>query len=157
MTPTRPGAPVVERAGAGDADALTALVHASRAYEGRYASIIAGYRVTPAYLTHEQVWKAVEPSSGRLFGFCSLLLGAEPPELDLAFVADEAQGRGIGRLLLDHVRGVARAAGHPAIRIVSHPPAEAFYLRVGAERVGTVPASPPHIPWGRPELMLGAG
>ncbi len=46
-----------------------------------------------------------------MFGFYALLVdgvgvaaGGEA-ELDLAFVADEAQGLGIGRLLMEHMAG----------------------------------------------------
>jgi hypothetical protein len=35
---------------------------------------------------------------------------------------------------------------------VSHPPAADFYHRVGAVRIGTVPANPPAVPWDRPEF-----
>ncbi|WP_435862322.1 GNAT family N-acetyltransferase [Streptomyces lavendulae] len=60
----------------------------------------------------------------------------EPAELDLAFVSDEAQGTGVGRLLMEHMLGQARRAGLTDVRVVSNPPAERFYLRMGAERVG---------------------
>ncbi|MCX5401406.1 GNAT family N-acetyltransferase [Streptomyces sp. NBC_00102] len=75
-------------------------------------------------------------------------------ELDLMFVADAAQERGIGRLLIAHLRKEAARAGLDAVRVVSHPPAEGFYRRVGAERTGTVPATPPYVMWDRPELTL---
>lgn len=38
--------------------------------------------------------------------------------------------------------------------MVAHPPAEEFYRRMGAERVGTVAPSPPKITWERPELRF---
>jgi predicted N-acetyltransferase YhbS len=48
----------------------------------------------------------------------------------------------------------ARAAGASAVRVVSHPPAEGFYLSLGARRVGTVRANPPAVMWDRPELVF---
>ncbi|MGW3728445.1 GNAT family N-acetyltransferase [Streptomyces sp. NPDC000851] len=51
----------------------------------------------------------------RLLGFCALIL--DPPELDLAFVADDAQGGGIGRLLMEHMIGQARDAGLASVRV----------------------------------------
>lgn len=70
------------------------------------------------------------------------------------FVADDAQGLGIGRLLIAHLRGEAQLAGLTGVRIVSHPPAEGFYRSVGALRTGTAVANPPAVMWDRPELTL---
>ncbi|MGH8876911.1 MAG: GNAT family N-acetyltransferase [Stackebrandtia sp.] len=134
-----------------DADRLTALIHASAAYSGDYASIIDGYRVTADYIGRHRVFTARDPA-GRLVGFYALVL--DPPELDLAFVADDAQGLGVGRRLIEHMIGEARDAGLPEVRVVSHPPAEHFYRRLGAEPAGTVPPNPPKIPWPRPDLKF---
>ncbi|MCT9092395.1 GNAT family N-acetyltransferase [Streptomyces sp. ASQP_92] len=142
---------LVRRATARDAKRLTHLVRTSRAYEGPYAPMIAGYRVGPDYIEAHEVHVAVGPDD-RVLGFYALLL--TPPELDLLFVSDDAQGLGIGRLLMAHLKDTARAAGLDRVRIVSHPPAEGFYLSVGAERVGTVTANPPAVMWDRPELEL---
>lgn len=141
----------IRRAVPEDAERLTALVQASGAYRGTYASILSGYRVTPDYIAGNPVHLAVD-ASGRLLGFYALLL--ERSELDLAFVADDVQGRGIGRLLVEHMLGQARAAGLAQVRVVAHPPAEEFYLRLGAERVRTVVPSPPKVTWERPELRF---
>ncbi|MEE1740457.1 GNAT family N-acetyltransferase [Streptomyces sp. BE147] len=172
---------VVRRATAGDAKRLTRLVRSSRAYEGPYAPMTAGYRVGPDYIEAHQVFVAAAVAgattgpgdgtgpgavtgvgvgtgagaatgTGRVLGFYSLILS--PPELDLMFVADDAQGLGIGRLLVGHLRGEARRAGLSRVRIVSHPPSEGFYRSVGAERVGTLAANPPAVMWDRPELVL---
>lgn len=142
----------IRRAVARDAKRLTRLVRGSGAYAGQYAAAVAGYRVGPDYIEAHRVFVAVgaEEDGGRVLGFYSLVLA--PPELDLLFVADEAQGRGIGRLLVAHMRSEARAARLDRVRVVSHVPAEDFYRRVGAVRTGTVPANPPAVPWDRPEF-----
>ncbi|MDP9947423.1 GNAT superfamily N-acetyltransferase [Streptomyces sp. DSM 41269] len=142
----------VRRAAAGDAGRLTRVVRTSRAYEGPYASMVEGYRVGPDYIEAHRVFVAADDTTDRVLGFYALVL--DPPELDLMFVADEAQGRGIGRLLAAHLREEARAAGLAGVRIVSHPPAEGFYRSIGAEPVGTVRADPPAVRWDRPELLL---
>ncbi|MGQ4516139.1 GNAT family N-acetyltransferase [Streptomyces sp. DW26H14] len=100
--------------------------------------------------------RAVRPGPGRgtILGFYALLLTPPEPELDLLFVADAAQGRGIGRLLMDHMKATARAAGEDHVRVVSHPPAEGFYTSVGALRTGVIRAYPPAVPWDRPELSI---
>lgn len=142
----------IRRATARDAKRLTRLVRTSRAYEGPYAGMVAGYRIGPDYIETHEVFAAVGTDDGRLLGFYSLIL--DPPELDLMFVADAAQGLGIGRLLIGHLRQEAHRASITAVRIVSHPPAEGFYRSVGALRTGTDRARPPAVMWDRPELLL---
>ncbi|MFI9626063.1 GNAT family N-acetyltransferase [Streptomyces sp. NPDC052042] len=142
----------VRRATARDARALTRMVRTSRAYEGPFAAMVAGYRVGADYIESHRVFAAVDASDDRILGFYSLILA--PPELDLLFVADEAQGLGIGRLLIGHLRDEARRTGLNGVRIVSHPPAEGFYRSVGARRIGTRAANPPAVMWDRPELLL---
>ncbi|WP_172385927.1 GNAT family N-acetyltransferase [Streptomyces sp. MNP-20] len=141
----------IRRAAEQDAEPLTALVQGSRAYQGQYAPMVSGYRVTADYLARHEVFTAVDPA-GRLLGFYALVL--EPPELDLMFVADTAQGSGVGRLLVAHMKERAAAAGLTHVRVVSHPPAEKFYRRLGAERVGTVAPLLPKVTWERPELRF---
>ncbi|MEU8887569.1 GNAT family N-acetyltransferase [Streptomyces sp. NPDC048442] len=141
----------IRRATARDAKRLTRLVRTSRAYEGPYESMIAGYRVGPDYIEHHEVY-AAESGEGQVLGFYSLVL--DPPELDLMFVADAAQGLGIGRRLFAHLTERAREAGLTEVRIVSHPPSEGFYRSVGAEPVGTLAANPPAVLWDRPELVI---
>jgi hypothetical protein len=43
---------------------------------------------------------------GRLLGFYALLTEADPPELDLAFVADDTQGKGYRRMGAERVGAV---------------------------------------------------
>ncbi|WP_031087206.1 GNAT family N-acetyltransferase [Streptomyces sp. NRRL WC-3549] len=147
----RPEGIRIRRAVARDARRLTRLVTRSRAYEGPYAPMVEGYRVGPDYIEAHRVFVAVD-ADDHVLGFYALLLA--PPEVDLMFVADEAQGRGIGRLLAGHLRDEARRAGLTRVRVVAHPPSEGFYRSVGAERTGTVPAGPPAVMWDRPELTF---
>lgn len=148
------GSTIIRRAVGQDAERLTALVQGAAAYRGAYASIISDYRVTADYIARHQVFVAVD-TDGRVLGFYALVL--DPAELDLIFVADEAQGRGVGRLLVAHMIEQAGHAGLSDVRVVSHPPAEKFYRRLGAERVGTVAPSPPKVAWERPELRFVIG
>ncbi|MFE7750545.1 GNAT family N-acetyltransferase [Streptomyces sp. NPDC057428] len=141
----------IRRAVARDARRLTRLVTSSRAYEGPYAPMVAGYKVGPDYIEAHAVHVAVDEDD-RVLGFYSLILS--PPELDLMFVADEAQGRGIGRFMAGHLCDEARRAGLSDVRVVAHPPAEGFYRSVGAERTGTVAARPPAVMWDRPDMVL---
>lgn len=141
----------IRRATAADAPRLTRLMQDSPAYRGDYARILEGYEVTPDQIARDLIFLA--EAEGQLLGFYSLMLGAEP-ELDLLFVAEAAQGTGLGRRLFAHVKDEARARGIAAIRIVSHPPSVGFYQRMGAELVGVKPPSPPRVSWERPVLVL---
>ncbi|MEV4947416.1 GNAT family N-acetyltransferase [Streptomyces sp. NPDC053755] len=138
----------LRRAIADDSRRLSHLVRTSAAYRGDYSAMVAGYVVGGTYIESHPVFVAVDETR-RILGFYALLL--DEAELDLAFVADEAQGRGIGRMLMEHMTRQAGDAGLDSVRVVAHPPAEDFYLRTGARRTGTVrPAG--HVHWARPEL-----
>ena len=145
------GQVTISRASAQDARQLTDLCHASSSYQGKYAEAISTVELTPAYIAENLVFLAIDQDN-RLVGFYSLI--PAPAELDMLFVADEAQGQGIGRLLVDHMIEQSRLLGLVGVRVVSHPPAEGFYRRVGARRIGTVPAKPPTTTWERPELWF---
>lgn len=143
----------LRRATADDSQRLTRLVRKSGAYRGDYAVMVDGYVVGGTYIEHHRVHVAVDERD-RVLGFYALVLGDDgEAELDLAFVADDAQGRGIGRMLMEHMAGEARAAGIRSVKVVAHPPAEDFYLRTGARRTGTVEPTG-RIYWARPELRF---
>lgn len=143
----------IVRASASQAGVLTGVMHASSAYQGDYASILYGYTVTPAYLEANAAFVAV--TGEEVLGFYALV--DDPAELDLLFVADTAQGLGIGSSLISHMLAEARDRGTPSVRVVSHPPALPFYMHMGARRVGTIPPRPPKIRWPRPELRFDIG
>lgn len=142
----------IRRARAVEAGELTALMHGLSAYKGEYASILDGYEVSPEYVQQNPVFLAEVEEDGTLLGFYGLIV--EPAELDLMFVADRAQGMGVGRRLVEHMLGVARELGVTTVKVVSHPPAEEFYVRMGAVRVGVLPPTPPKVSWERPELRF---
>ena len=143
----------IRRAVAADAGTLTALTQASAAYAGAYRAILDGYAITPAQVERDEMHVAID-TDGRMLGYYSLSRDPETgAELDLLFVDDAAQGRGLGALLFAHMRQRAAALGIPRVRIVSHPPSEAFYLRMGAVRVGEQPPRG-RVGWSRPVLDL---
>jgi GNAT superfamily N-acetyltransferase len=144
--------PSIRRAARADCAALTRLMHASSAYRGPYATILAGYEVRPEQVETDLVYLAED--EGELLGFYSLVIDDDgAAELDLMFVADAALGRGIGALLFRDMRELARGLGLARVTIVSHPPAEAFYRRQGAVRVGARAPSG-RATWERPVLVL---
>ena len=56
--------------------------------------------------------------------------------LEDLFVEPDAMGKGYGKRLFEHAQQMARAAGYSEIQWESDPNAEAFYLKMGAERIG---------------------
>lgn len=141
----------IRRARVPDAPMLTALMHASSACAGAWAAILDGYAVTARQVSRDAMF--VAEAGATLLGFHSIRSADDGSELDLLFVADAAHGRGVGALLLRHACGTARDLGIPALRIVSHPPAEGFYQRMGAKRIGTA-APAGRVGWPRPILEL---
>ncbi len=123
----------VRRATANDAPMLNAIVQSSSAYGGAYRVMIEDYVIAPEQIVRDEMHVAEDESD--VLGFYSLVLG-ETPELDLLFVTDAAQGRGVGRILFDHMRALAASRGVSAVKIVSHPPALGFYRGMGAVGVG---------------------
>lgn len=142
--------PLIRRASPKDTQTLTNLMHASAAYTGSYRSILDGYAVTPEQVETDIVYLAEQ--NGQIVGFYSLTLEGDP-ELDLMFVADGAQGTGLGALLFRHMKTEAKLRGIDTIRIVSHPPSVGFYQRMGATIVGIKPPTT-KATWERPILML---
>jgi GNAT superfamily N-acetyltransferase len=135
---------------ASDLRTMNALMHGSRAYRGEYYRIIEDYFVTADTLEHNAVF--VAERDGALLGFYSLIVEDEA-DLDLMFVADHAQGSGVGRALFEHMKATARERGFTAVSIGSHPPSVGFYERMGAVRCGTAPPTE-RATWERPLLTL---
>jgi GNAT superfamily N-acetyltransferase len=139
-----------------DAPVLTEIVRSSGAYDGTYRVMVASQVIDAAYLAANPTRVCVD-CQGAIVGFASLLApGRGVPseaELDFMFVADDRQGRGLGRALMADVVAVSTRRGIERIHIVSHPPAEAFYRSVGAVRVGEIPPTG-RITWSRPLLQL---
>jgi GNAT superfamily N-acetyltransferase len=126
-------------------------MHTSAAYQGLYARILEGYEITEEQIESDQLFVAT--NSGVVLGFYSLANLTSEPELDLMFVADAAQGSGVGAKLFEHMRHTARALGLSLIKIVAHPSAERFYTRMGAELIGSKAPSG-KVSWERPILVL---
>lgn len=139
-----------------EAEVLTRMIRSSSAYDGSYRVMVANQTVDRAYIEANLVRVARGPD-GTALGFYSVLVpGCGEPgeaEIDFMFVADDAQGQGIGRALIDDLRVHAAALDVSRVHVVSHPPSEPFYLACGAYRIGV---SPPRgrVTWARPHLVV---
>jgi ribosomal protein S18 acetylase RimI-like enzyme len=140
----------LRRATADDLPALNALMQASGAYRDHYAPMLQGYAATSAQVAADHM--VLAERHGEILGFYSLITEGEP-ELDLMFVADAAQGLGLGERLFRDMAQAAAARGIDAVKIVSNPPAAGFYERMGAVRVATkMPKG--RVTWTQPILYL---
>jgi len=80
----------------------------------------------------------VAERGGTIVGFAALIPREDGnAELDALFVEPDEWRKGIGRLLVAHAVGVARASGAEALHVVGNPHAEAFYRASGFETTGT--------------------
>lgn len=137
----------IRRASNRDLTAMISLMERSSAYDGEYRRMLEGYAVTEQQVRNDQIY--VAEAGNELLGFYSLV--AEKSELDLMFVSDGAQGSGVGAALFKHMSTLARSLEICTVRIVSHPPAEDFYIRMGARRTGLLPGRG-KITWARPVM-----
>lgn len=139
-----------------DAPLLTALVRGSAAYDGVYRTMVERQTIGAAYIAANPV-RVAEDADDRVLGFYSLLVpGRGEPgeaELDFMFVANDEQGRGVGRALIDDMLRLATTSRIRRIHVVSHPPAARFYRAVGAVPVGDV-APAGAVTWTRPLLVF---
>jgi N-acetylglutamate synthase-like GNAT family acetyltransferase len=124
----------IRRATAADVPVLDALMRSVSAYHSEHAPMLAGYKLTEEQFERDLVFMA--ETDGVPQGFYSLVTEGEP-ELDLMFVIDATQGTGLGARLFRHMEAQARALDLEAVKIISNPPAEGFYVKMGCERIGT--------------------
>lgn len=126
-----------------EAAPLTRIAHAAKRHWGYPEEWIARWRdaltITPEYLGSHAVSVAAEAMSPP-HGFYALSMRGDTAVLDHLWVEPRWMGQGIGRELLGHAVGTARAQGAARLEIDSDPHAEAFYQRMGALRIGEVRA-----------------
>jgi GNAT superfamily N-acetyltransferase len=123
----------------GDAGFLTAIAFAAKRHWGYPEKWIAGWRETltvrPQFIADHETHAAVVER--RIVGFYALGRKEDNLELLHLWVLPESMGRGIGRALFAHALRRVRALGFRKLEIESDPNAEAFYRRMGAQRVRT--------------------
>lgn len=128
----------IRPARATEADVLTALVMRSKAHWGYDADFLDRCRpflaVSRAMIEKGHVFVAED--DGAALGVLALTPDAGRFEVKLLFIAPEAIGRGVGRVLWDAAVRQARDSGHRNMLVVSDPFAEGFYQRMGARRIG---------------------
>lgn len=134
---------MIRPARADEAGQLTDLSLRSKAVWGYDAAFLARCRTAMALKAANitaQPHYVAELDIGDLGWRIAGFYGFEPEVggvgLDYLFVEPALIGRGVGRALWRHAVATARALRHPALIVVSDPNAEAFYRKMGAQRIG---------------------
>jgi len=126
------------RARPDEASLLTEIALRGKQHWGYPSQWIALWRpdlvVTPHYLSRE--WVEVAELDGVVIGFAGLSTGDDGRFLEHLWLRPECIGRGYGRALFEAAVRLAREEGQSELLINADPNAEAFYLRMGAARIG---------------------
>jgi GNAT superfamily N-acetyltransferase len=153
-----PGSDIsLRRARPDEAEAITALALRSKRLWGYDESFMA--RVTADMTLRsadlERDFVEVLEAAGRILGFYRLQRRPGCAWLEDLFIDPVAVRSGHGRRLFERACQVARAWGYTILELESDPNAEPFYVRWGAQRVGTRPSKPipgRMLPWLRVRL-----
>ena len=124
------------------ANQLTRLAHRAKRHWGYPEHYISSWKdeltLSPDFVHKHHVYQAV--ADEKPVGFYALVDDGERMELEHFWVDPACMDSGVGQMLLKHAVNVATLNGAEAIDISSDPNAEGFYEKMGAKRVGRIPA-----------------
>ena len=133
----------IRRARPGEAEALTALMHRSKASWGYQPDLMerfaADLRLLEEQLADEEVW-VLEDRTTAVIGMYQVARG-EPAILQDLWLEPRVIGSGQGRRLWEHAVATARRLGSRALELDADPHAQGFYERMGARVVGQSPST----------------
>lgn len=147
----------IRRARPSESEELSALAASAKALWGYSAQQLALWSgvlsISPESIVNKPTF--VAEGYARLVGVAQLDTSAHPWAVECLWIHPSAVRRGVGSLLVRHLLDYARAKGQTELRVDSDPNAEAFYLSLGARRVGEVAAPIEGQPnRARPQLAL---
>ena len=130
------------RATPDEADALTALAHSAKRH-WRYPAEWIDYwksdlTLTSEFISNNEVFVATLDDT--IAGCCALVTSNGLAELEHMWIEPGQMGKGIGRALFEHTERRAHGLGFRTLELSADPNAEAFYERMGAKRIGDIPA-----------------
>ncbi len=146
----------IRRALSSEAVALTQIAHDAKRHWGYPEHWIQHWQaeltISSDFINKNQVY--VAEHDGEIVGFYALVLHGERAELEHMWVAPAHIGEGIGKELFVHAMQQAAGENVSAVEISSDPNAEGFYERMGARRIGEVPADMDDQPRVLPRLTV---
>jgi GNAT superfamily N-acetyltransferase len=133
---------VIRDARPDEAARLTEIAHAAKRHWGYPEAWMAGWRDALTFTPERMAgWHVrVAESTGAVAGVYAVSVDGDAAELEHLWIDPPSMGRGLGRLLLEDAMRIAASHGARELRIDSDPYAEAFYLRMGAVRIGETAA-----------------
>lgn len=136
--------PSIRPAAPQEAASLSRLAFRSKSHWGYSAEFLEACReeltLSVDFIKTSPVF-VLEDGEGCVAGFYGLREAEGAIELLYLFVEPASIKRGYGKLLWAHAVRVAARLGHHQILIESDPHAEAFYLALGARRIGAAASS----------------
>ena len=140
-----------------EADELSSIARRAKAHWGYSAAQLEIWR-SELTVTAESVRlcpTSVAEVSGEIVGFYQINTSKRPWTLEHLWVRPEAVGHGLGTALLRDAAARVSVAGGKALAIDADPNAEAFYLAMGARRIGEIAAPVEgHPDRVRPQMLL---
>ena len=132
----------IRKATSDEAEALTTLAHQAKRYWNYPAEWIdywkAELTITPEFIRDHEVFVAVFDQA--IAGCCALVISEALAEIEHMWIDPKQMGNGIGRALFEHAQQRALDLGFNVLELSADPNAEGFYKRMGAERIGEIPA-----------------
>jgi len=132
----------IRRAHPEEADTLTEIAHAAKRHWKYPESWIQQWQtdltISDEFIRTHEVFAAI--INGAVAGCCALVMTDSLAEIEHMWIKPQQMGSGVGRALFEHVRVRAVERGAKAIELSADPYAEGFYARMGAKRIGEVPA-----------------
>jgi len=132
----------IRRATPDEAEALTALAHTAKRHWGYPEEWIDHWRtdltITSDFIADNEVFVAT--IDNEIAGCCALVLSEKLSELEHMWIDPKHMRKGIGRTLFEHAKCRAEELGWNTLELSADPNAESFYERMGAKRIGEVPA-----------------
>ena len=132
----------IRRAHPEEADTLTEIAHAAKRHWKYPESWIQQWQmdltISGEFIrTHEVFVATINDEIG---GCCALVMTGTLAEIEHMWIRPEQMGSGVGRALFEHARARAVEHGATALELSADPYAEGFYARMGAKRIGEIPA-----------------
>ena len=132
----------IRRALPSEAAELTLLAHAAKRHWGYSEEWMKAWQtqltLTPEFISGNEVFVAVIDE--HVAGCCALVVSEEIAELEHMWIDPQHLRKGVGRGLFEHVARRAAQLGFNALELSADPNAQQFYERMGAKRIGDVPA-----------------
>jgi N-acetylglutamate synthase-like GNAT family acetyltransferase len=132
----------IRRASSDEANLLTQIAHEAKRHWGYPETWIEHWKneltITPEFIAANEVF--VAEIDREVAGCCALVINDDLAELEHMWVRPPHMGSGVGRALFLYVRERAAGLGRAVVELSADPNAEGFYERMGARRIGEVPA-----------------